>query len=163
MTFQLKALTVKQPYAELLAVGAKKYETRSKPAKYRGPIAIHAGKDTLSYAVLMTETTVVSDSGAWHKRRDAIRAALDAANLWDIAFGAIIAYADIVNCYPVEDVKDLTENERMFGDWTPGRYAWEIAHVVRLPTPIPCKGQLGLWNVSPMIYDRITSIAELNA
>ena len=38
----MKAITIWQPWASLIACGAKKYETRSWPTKYRGPIAIHA-------------------------------------------------------------------------------------------------------------------------
>jgi hypothetical protein len=156
-----KGFTVKQPYAQLLAIGAeygKQYETRSKPTKYRGPVIIHAGKDTLEYAVLMTETGVVSDSDSWHKRRNAIRAAFDAAGLNSrVPFGAIIAYADIVGCYPVEDIKNLSDCERMFGDWSEGRYAWEIAHV-RMVEPIPYKGQLGLWNVPYEIIQQLNTV-----
>ncbi|MFV0399180.1 MAG: ASCH domain-containing protein [Oscillospiraceae bacterium] len=38
----MKAITIWQPWASLLACGAKKYETRSWVTSYRGPIAIHA-------------------------------------------------------------------------------------------------------------------------
>ncbi len=38
----MKALTIWQPWASLIACGVKKYETRSWPTKYRGPIAIHS-------------------------------------------------------------------------------------------------------------------------
>ena len=39
-----------------------------------------------------------------------------------------------------------TEKEIILGDWTPGRYAWEMANVKILPEPIPAKGNQGLWN-----------------
>jgi hypothetical protein len=32
-----------------------------------------------------------------------------------------------------------------FGDFTPGRYAWELDNV-RLIDSIPAKGQQGIWN-----------------
>ena len=35
------------------------------------------------------------------------------------------------------------------GDWTPGRYAWELRNIKLLPEPIPAKGQQGLWNWEP--------------
>lgn len=38
----MKAITIWQPWASLIACGVKQYETRSWPTKYRGPIAIHA-------------------------------------------------------------------------------------------------------------------------
>ena len=40
----VKAITIWQPWASLVAVGAKTMETRSWPTKYRGPIAIHAAQ-----------------------------------------------------------------------------------------------------------------------
>ena len=40
----MKALTLYQPWATLVAIGAKKIETRSWSTPYRGPLAIHAGK-----------------------------------------------------------------------------------------------------------------------
>src|SRR5581483_12167599 len=38
-----KVLTLTQPWATLVAIGAKQIETRSWPTKYRGPLLIHAG------------------------------------------------------------------------------------------------------------------------
>ena len=38
----MKALTLHQPWASLIAIGAKKIETRSWATSYRGPLAIHA-------------------------------------------------------------------------------------------------------------------------
>lgn len=40
----MKAVTLTQPWATLVAIGAKQIETRSWPTNYRGPLAIHAGK-----------------------------------------------------------------------------------------------------------------------
>jgi hypothetical protein len=37
-------------------------------------------------------------------------------------------------------------NEIMFGDWTPGRYAWELANVIMLPAPVKTRGQQRLWD-----------------
>ena len=39
-----KTLTIAQPWATLVAIGAKQIETRSWQTNYRGDIAIHAGK-----------------------------------------------------------------------------------------------------------------------
>lgn len=40
----MKAITIIQPWATLIAIGAKRFETRSWATTHRGPIAIHAGK-----------------------------------------------------------------------------------------------------------------------
>ena len=42
-----------------------------------------------------------------------------------------------------------TAQEMALGDWTPGRYAWELRNIKLLPEPIPAKGQQGLWNWEP--------------
>jgi hypothetical protein len=40
----------------------------------------------------------------------------------------------------------IERDELYFGDWTPGRYAWELANVKILEKPTPAKGKQGLWN-----------------
>lgn len=40
-------------------------------------------------------------------------------------------------------------DESSFGDYTPGRFAWILADVQKLPDPIPAKGALGLWEWTP--------------
>ena len=40
----MKAITIKQPFASLIAAGIKEYEFRTWKTKYRGDILIHAGK-----------------------------------------------------------------------------------------------------------------------
>lgn len=40
----MKAITIKQPWATLILLKEKQFETRSWQTKYGGSIAIHAGK-----------------------------------------------------------------------------------------------------------------------
>lgn len=40
----MKAVTISQPFATLVALGAKTLETRSWATKHRGDLAIHAGQ-----------------------------------------------------------------------------------------------------------------------
>ena len=40
----MKAITIKQPFASLIAAGIKEYEFRTWKTNYRGEILIHAGK-----------------------------------------------------------------------------------------------------------------------
>ena len=42
----MKVITIKQPWATLIAKGYKEYEFRTWKTKYRGDILIHAGKGT---------------------------------------------------------------------------------------------------------------------
>ena len=49
----MKAITLTQPWATLVAIGAKRIETRSWRTFYRGPLAIHAGKTLPAYQFLV--------------------------------------------------------------------------------------------------------------
>jgi|ERR1019366_4441992 hypothetical protein len=40
----MKALTINQPWAEMICRGLKRVENRTWPTNYRGPLAIHVGK-----------------------------------------------------------------------------------------------------------------------
>ncbi len=168
----MKAITVWQPWATLLACGAKKYETRSWPTKYRGPIAIHAAKKNP-----MSLKDILYGDTAMKMHYILAREFGSSQGDWDdLPLGAIIATAELANCWYIvahpgtnvdiakhipigvesmstdkhaPDFADYfvpTEQEIIFGDWTPGRYAWEIANVKMLPDPISVKGMQGLWN-----------------
>ena len=59
-----------------------------------------------------------------------------------------MAVVTLVRCRPVEAVvRDLSDTERALGDYTPGRFAWELMHVRALPEPVVCRGAQGLWRV----------------
>lgn len=149
----MRGITVHQPFAQLLAIGAKRYETRPMATKYRGPIAIHAGlnRKTLEKVMGFKSKTPLNAS-----RGTLLRAVLDAipdsTEKEFFPFGAIIAIAELAGCVRCEDMW-VADRERIFGDWTPGRFGWEIYNVRMLHTPIPCKGQLGLWTVKPGLLE----------
>ena len=158
----MKAITDYQPWAQLLAVGAKKYETRSWQTNYRGPIAIHAGKKKAGEVIR-----------SLHNQFSTQRKMAIALGMYEYSYsqdfdalphGAIIATAELVGCHFMyhrsgeygtdigsgvlrinEKIIKPTAEELLFGDWTPGRYAWELANVRMLPEPIPAKGKQGLW------------------
>ena len=64
----------------------------------------------------------------------------------ELPLGCVVAAVDLVAVHRVEDIRDsLSKEERAFGNYDNGRYAWELK-VVKLPdAPIPAKGQQGLW------------------
>lgn len=152
-----KAITLSQPYATLIAIGAKKIETRRWATTYRGPLLIHAaaglgpvgGKQGL-YEITRDEPF----------RSPILRAGY--AGYINLPLGGIVAMCEIVDCLTTRHIKNVkivrrvnslssdyewlwTEQEKAFGDYTDGRYAWLLADVRPLPEPIPAKGALGLW------------------
>lgn len=215
----MKALTLRQPWASLVALGVKTIETRSWSTKYRGPLAIHAGakrpptvwlgpNDDLPPAIdrigMPWEGTEGDDYyGSWR---------------WAGPLGAVVATCTLVDVVPIVDrgkdggpgtdtfvatfvrpaglradappVPDLVlvrrgempvwsviEDQRPYGDFTPGRFAWLLDDVKptteRCPAcwggtrdpgrggrcsscqddwrcdPIPTRGRQRLWEWTP--------------
>lgn len=118
-----------------MALGEKRFETRSWQTKHRGPIAIHAGKSIDKEAC----------NDKWIKgtlRQHGI------VSHEQLPTGVVLATANLIDCHEVvlnfcEDVvvlKNFQQNkttinglEIEFGDYTPGRYAWELDSVQILP------------------------------
>lgn len=162
----MKAITIWQPWATLIAIGAKQYETRSWKTDYRGKIAIHtAAKDPCRMPLLGLE-----------EFEKAVKEVLPGCTWCQLPKGKIIATAELVNVWYIvahpgtnidkakhipigaeslttdkhaPDFSDYfipTEKEMLFGDWTPGRYAWELSNIQMLSEPIRAKGKQRLWN-----------------
>ncbi len=107
----MKALPLWQPWATLVALGAKRIETRSWPAPrwvLGERIAIHATK---------TE-----------------------AHLW------------ICDEEPFREQRSA--HERAFGDYTPGRFAWELRDVEPVAPIVPFTGRQGIFDVPDELLGR---------
>jgi len=171
----MKAITILEPWASLIACGAKKIETRSWATKYRGKIAIHTGKSDTYISNCDWNKKVFSDPFlSALKLLHRCRENGDLSSI-EFNFGKVIAVADLVDCYYIvyhpgtnidiakhinigaesmtNDKHDPnfskyivpSEQELSFGDWTPGRYAWILENVRRID-PVPAKGQQRIWN-----------------
>jgi len=129
----MKALTIQQPYAELIARGEKRVENRRWYASYRGPLAIHAGKGR---DYLDLDPLGVSDASGLLVR--------------DMAFGAIVATCELVACIPIRDIRSLRFESRfpwLSDHWhAEGPFCFILENINRLPQSIPCKGAQGLWD-----------------
>jgi hypothetical protein len=143
----MKAISLWQPHAGLVVLGEKKFETRSRPTNVRGRVYIHAAKKWTegmanhyfrakyfreAYARLFTRSC--KSSGG--------------LNFTVIPLGMLIGSVEIVSCCRVENIRDyLTEKELAFGDYSDGRYAWQLENPIIFPEPIPWKGMQGFWNM----------------
>ena len=134
----MKAITIIQPFASLIAVGAKTFETRS----WRGSssllgerIAIHAGMkfDDLSWAPA--------------DLRAEVRYALGDRWQRSVPRGAIVATATLAD-YVLTDRAGAQYPERIFGDWGPGRWAWRLIDVVAEEVP-NVRGRQRVWEWEP--------------
>lgn len=164
----MKGLTLHQPWATLVAIGEKGIETRSWATSYRGELAIHAGK------AFAREYQIMSlDPPFYRPLLDAGFIVQETTTVRRLALprGAIVAVAELRRCIPVEWIWFglrgvtgwpthpgdwmATPRERLYGDYSPGRFGWLLFNVRRLPEPIPCRGAQGLWEVPAEIVAEI--------
>lgn len=113
----MKALSIQQPYAWLIANGHKDIENRSWPTNYRGWVLIHAGK-------------------RFNKEFDG---EIDLPSEYDAGLpdyfdmGGIVGKAEIVGC--------VSESR---SPWFHGRFGFLIRNARPLPFR-PCLGRLGFF------------------
>ena len=125
----MKAISIKEPFASLIASGVKKIETRSWKTNYRGELFIHASKipvQTLRDNILKGVTKDMN-----------------------LNCGNIICKCNLVDCVYMDEkfIENIKQNpiEYSVGVYKIGRYAW-ILEDIELIVPIPINGKLNVWN-----------------
>lgn len=133
----MKALTIWQPYASLIAKGLKAYETRPFKTNYRGPLLIHSGQRPMRWILKH------SDEGAL----DVAIEAFGMEKLMNLPVGCAICVVDLVDCIEMtpEFIAQQSLTELVVGDWQPGRYAWKLENPRELD-PVELIGKQGIWN-----------------
>jgi hypothetical protein len=141
----MKAITLHQPWASLVACGRKTVETRSWQVHYRGPLAIHAALRSVAapafdldaelprQAVIATcdlvdVVPIVMDIWGDHE--------MDAVGATEVAVWYRRAGSNGVAMMP-----DHPE----YGDYTPGRFAWLFDNIKPIG-PIATRGWQALWD-----------------
>lgn len=148
----MKVLTITQPWATLIAIGAKKIETRSWYTRYRGPLAIHAAMGFPREAIELCFEEPFAKA--------LLQAGISVPN--DLPRGVIIAICDLAELLPTQNgdliangyLLELSAQEKTFGDYSDNRYGLILHNVQRLLHPIPAKGALGLWEYPVEDYIR---------
>ena len=125
----MKVITIKQPFATLIAEGLKEYEFRTWKTKYRGEILIHAGK------------TVDKKAMSKFKKYN-----------FDYPTGCIIAKATITDCIKITNTerkmlakKDLFIYSHIIKheDWD--GYGFKLENITKVK-PVEVSGKLSLWD-----------------
>lgn len=124
----MKVITIKQPFASLIAAGLKEYEFRTWKTAYRGDLLIHAGKSVDSEAMKKFEGFVL-----------------------DYPLGCIIAKATLTDCVRIDNEmrEVLRKDNFLVYSGTTENVAWEgygfkLDNLQHLD-PIYTRGMLGLW------------------
>jgi len=125
----MKVLTIKQPFATLIAEGIKQYEFRTWRTKYRGQLLIHAGKGI--------------DKKAIEKYKK--------YNL-EYPSSCIIAKVTLTDCIKIdEEAKIILKEKNEFvysnaiNSENDNLYGFKLENVEKID-PIVINGKLGLWN-----------------
>lgn len=129
----MKALSLRQPWAWLVATGIKDVENRTWPTKFRGRFYIHAGKSS--------EIKVQGLGDAWILNRLAAGQVTRYRNA-RLDRGAIIGEATLVDC----KFRFPDENASLYSKWAEGGlYGFVLADPILYEEPIPCRGFLGFF------------------
>lgn len=132
-----RAISLTQPWATLVAIGAKQYETRSWRTNYRGWLAIHAAKgfpqDCRMRCYAQPFARVLAEAGFNTDK--------------DLPRGKVIALVNLTDCLSTDTFIPPLTNECVFGDYAAGRFAWKLENVQRIAAPEEAKGALGLWRL----------------
>lgn len=116
----MKALSLKQPFAELILLGRKTIELRNWNTKFRGEFYIHASKSP-------------------------DKEAMKTFSFDELPCGVILGKARLVDVkkYPTREVHAQDRDKHLASaDW--GDYGFILEDVQRI-NPIPAKGKLGFW------------------
>lgn len=133
----MKAITVQQPWAGLLVLGIKRYETRSWNTKHRGRIAIHSSaKVTAEGKQLMDELCEMFPDRFFEGSR---------AYEMCTSTGHVLGLVKIEDTYSTNVTKPKNPGELMLGDYSPGRWFWWCREPEAYLTPIPATGRLMIW------------------
>ena len=136
----MKAISLWQPWATLVALGEKQIETRSWGTRYRGMLAIHAAKKWT------TEQFVLCQEKPFNNKL--ITAGFNTVNLKnELPFGAIVAVCRLTTCVQITPTNSLAVNERELGDYRPGRFMWRLVEIMQLLEPVPYRGAQGFFEV----------------
>lgn len=138
----MKCISLLQPWAGLLALGIKGFETRSWNTKHRGVVAIHASaRMPMEGRALLNELHKLMPMKGFNH-----------GHLRNICMttGCVLGEVEIIDTFSTDIpwiVNSKINNiEKLMGDYSAGRYFWQCENPVLYTHPIPAKGALSLWS-----------------
>lgn len=122
----MKALSIRQPWAELIMRGVKTIELRKYTPHHRGLLAIHAGKSVAS---------------AFCKKYD-----IDPNGLPKGAIIGTVEFTDVIHFTP--ELWSKLRNQHLCDSVSYGMWqGWKLQNPKRLSNPLPCRGLPGIFEV----------------
>lgn len=146
----MKALSIKQPWASLIAHGIKDIENRNWKTNFRGTVLIHAASKQVSNI-----PSIFTDE-QWKDMGEDARVAM-VLNSWNNS--AIIGKVDIVDCvinHPSIWAEKSIPQHSGFFDVSRNKpiYNWVLENPVLFPEPIlGVRGKLSFWDYPNIVSD----------
>lgn len=134
----MKALSLTRPWTWMVLHGGKTIENRVWQTTYRGPVVVHGAQSKDVDAVVPFVDLLSTDAAA------ALDRALRDGSIMHLG---LLGVVDLAGCCTVEMTG---EGECRCGPWAmPGQAHWQLTNPRPFRDPIPAKGALGLWTLSP--------------
>ena len=169
----IRAITIWQPWATLLATGEKRFETRPWATRYTGPIAIHAGRDFRKEVQMIAERSGFCDL---LERHGFAPDKYPRGELAGLPLGAIVGVGWMKRCVKTEDIVEemfarseegsMLERDQIevrLGDFHRGRFGFEIVNVTLLAEPIVCAGAQRLWRLDCRFEAAMRGMIDVDA
>jgi len=141
---KIKVITLKQPWAELVILGAKKIETRDwKPSPKMWKEINSAGGDLYIHA---SKTFHYDDWELCKSNKYFKNAIPDPSKL---LMGAIIGKVKLVGFRSTNEMgvmHGIHAQEKSFGNYSADRWLWYLTKPERLARPIETNGSLSIWD-----------------
>jgi hypothetical protein len=128
----IPALSIRQPWAELILRGEKQIEVRTWATNYRGWVWLHTGKERPG------DDEIDKHYGKLFRGGYVGRFLLNSILSFDR-----------------EKWDEWKEQHLDTGDYKSGTFAWLIEAAVRFPNPIPAPGQLNLFYPGEAMLDKL--------
>jgi hypothetical protein len=137
----MKVISVWQPFASLLVKGHKIFETRG----WAAPSSL------LGKTIGIASTKTIVPGQRKHFADPAFREFYDRLQLPelnDLHMGYLLGTVmlDSVELMTEEFMEGISDEEKSYGWWSVGNYAWRVVNPFELPHPIPIRGAQGIFD-----------------
>jgi len=122
----MKAISIRQPWADLVIQGKKTLDLRTRKINYRGPLAIHASQTIEEDACQQFEVDLAS-----------------------LTVGAVIGIVNLIEVFAIDETlyREKADQHLSHRGYRGDLYGWQFKEPKELHRPIMYRGRQGLFNI----------------
>jgi len=144
----MRAISINQPFASLIVKGYKKFETR-KWAAY---------DSIIGQRIAICSSSGIRPEWRRHCKSEEFRKfynQLDWPAIGKLPKGALVGTVIIETCLPMTEewIASISDEERAYGDWKIGNYAWKLRDPEYFAGQQPVIGWMGFYDLEKAITD----------